>query len=193
MKKIISAALLLFAFSAILKAEDYALTPGMYAVIDGKMVALQHENASVKSWDPDITGGYLTTHEIAQCVFRYKKPASKNGTCPGKFVMVCDPNRKAIVMTIKSYKPFIATMNPENMMLIRLDQAGKRRVYDATRAEKVSLLEYAWPHEDFQWKQIDEYTYEIDATALPAGEYGFIFRISDKSCYRFDAAFTFTK
>lgn len=48
----------------------------------------------------------------------------------GKFVMVIDPEKKGIRKTPKVYDPFIKSMTPGLIMIVPLEVAKNKRVYD---------------------------------------------------------------
>lgn len=170
------------------------VAPGLYCSIDGSLVALKPELGTVLHLNPYDTSddiGHTTSFEIAQCIFRYRGTSSPN-VSDGKFIMICNPKKKAIVSTMRNYFPFIKTMTPELMVLIPLEVRNNRRVYDCTGISVPLNGKVRWPQADFKWEQISEYAYRIDATGIAPGEYGFCFAFTDLCNPDFTSCFTFT-
>lgn len=165
-------------------AQEDERIPGLYAVDGDLSTPLTVVNGSFSS-----SGFGIGVIEVSKRKILYSG-ATSDTRCTGKFVLVCDMNKKAIVATFKKYDVFIKSMTPDNMIIIPLAVEKKKRVYD----EGASLNGMNTQKRDrcnFSWQQISDNSYEITADLEP-GEYAFVFKPAKLGEFEFNKVFDFT-
>lgn len=183
MKHIVTviAACLLFASASFAQSEK--LTPGIYAVVDSTATHLSYTLGTVASSGVNIIGV-----EVGNTKFNYKGETS-GVKATGKFVMVIDPEKKAIRKTPKVYDPFIKSMTPELIIIVPLEVVKGKRVYDeGTSLQGINTRKKT--RADFEWELIDENTYGITASLEP-GEYAVIFKPAKLGSFDFGSIYGF--
>ncbi|MBQ0024917.1 MAG: hypothetical protein KBT00_04245 [Bacteroidales bacterium] len=184
-RKFISFFILAAALSiASASAQSDPREPGLYAVNGEESVPMTTVSAAKHSTSIGFGGV-----EIQKNKLEYKGVTS--GTkATGKFVLVCDMEKKAIKQTFKKYDVFVQSMTPDNIIIIPLTVEKKKRVYDVgtslngintERKERV----------DFTWEQISDNSYQIEAEMEP-GEYAIVFRFARLDTFNFNTVFDFT-
>ncbi len=174
-------ACLLFASAAFAQSEK--LAPGIYAIIDSTATHLSYTPGVAANSGINVIGV-----ELGRTKFTYKGESSGvNAT--GKFVLVIDPEKKGIRKTPKIYDPFIKSMTPELIMIVPLEVVKNKRVYDEeTSIQGINTKKKT--RVEFQWKIVDEYTYEITADLQP-GEYAVVFKPAKLGAYDFSSIYGF--
>lgn len=189
MKKI----LLTLLFAAVSAFGLKAQNPGLYAVEGDNLVPLQHEHAAVKYRnflvdEDDVNLDIEIELVNKNFVFRKKESATK---VSGKeFLLVCDPDKKAMTIILKKYFAFPCHQTPANMLLVALTPSKRTRIYSTSNAV-VDGFDVTFESIPFEWEEVAPYQYRI-ITDLPAGEYGFIFRFEERTAYKIDHQFTFS-
>lgn len=125
-----------------------------------------------------------------------KKKSTYNGATSGvlsdgHFIIVIDPEKKAMKLTLKSYEPFIKSFTPNNIAIVQLQVKGNKRIYD----EGISLNGFNTEKKDrieFTWEQISDNSFSVATEALPAGEYAVVIRPTGLSPLDFSCVFGFT-
>ena len=164
-------------------AQGEKLTPGIYAIVDSTVTHLSYTSGVAENTSFNIIGV-----EVGKIRFTYKGESS-GVKATGKFVMVIDPEKKGIRKTPKIYDPFIKSMTPELIMIVPLEVVRNKRVYDegtsvlGINTEKKTRVE-------FQWKLIDENTWEITADMQP-GEYAVVFKPAKLGTYDYSCIYGF--
>ena len=189
MKKILHtlavAVICLTAFSVSSNAQMDEREPGLYAIVDGESIPLGYTSGSTSVSTTNVVG-----FEVGKSKCSFKGETSGTVTSD-TFVMVIDPEKKALTRTMKSYNPFIRTMTPNNILILPLSVSKGKRIYDegksvmGIKTEKKGRM-------DFEWEQISDNSFEIKVSGLVPGEYGFIFRVSKIADFDYSAIFGFT-
>ena len=181
--------LVTFFFTLFFTANAYAQMderePGLYAIVGEQSIPLTFSNGTTSVGNTGILGV-----EVGRVKCAYRKPTS-GVNAADTFVMVIDPERKAIVKKLKSYNPFYNKMTPNNVLVLPLTVDGKRRIYEEGKiiaGINVSIKDRM----DFEWEQIADNSFEIRVQQLIPGEYGFVFRASKLAEFDYSALFGFT-
>lgn len=181
--------LVTFFFTLFFTANAYAQMderePGLYAIVGEQSIPLPFSNGTTSVGTTGILGV-----EVGRVKCAYRKPTS-GVNAADTFVMVIDPERKAIVKKLKSYNPFYNKMTPNNVLVLPLTVDGKRRIYEEGKiiaGINVSIKDRM----DFEWEQITDNSFEIRVQQLIPGEYGFVFRASKLAEFDYSALFGFT-
>ena len=183
MKHLITILASCFAFVATTFAQSERLEPGIYAIIDSTATPLTYSNGVAANSGINIIGV-----EVGSTKYNYKGETS-GVKATGKFIMVIDPEKKMIVKTPRKYNPFIRTMTPELIMIVPLEVANGKRVYDGgTSLQGINTKKHT--RMEFQWELVDENTYEITADLMP-GEYAVIFKAAKLGEYDFSSIYGF--
>lgn len=183
MKHIITTIAACLVFASASFAESEKLAPGIYAIVDSTATHLSYTPGTAVHSGLNIIGV-----ELGNSKFTYKGESS-GVKATGKFVMVIDPQKKGIRKTPKIYDPFFKSMTPELIMIVPLEIAKNKRIYDegmsvqGINTEKKARV-------DFQWELTDENTYEITAELQP-GEYAVVFKAAKLGPYEFDSIYGF--
>lgn len=159
--------------------------PGLYAIVGEQSIPLAYSNCTTNKNTINVLG-----FEIAKKEYSYKNPTSGINASV-TFVLVIDPEQKAIIRTIKSYNPFIKTLTPDDMLIIPLSVRKNKRVYEEGKTYNgfnFTIKDYV----EFEWEQISENSFEIRVKNIIPGEYGFILRPAKFSIYDYTAMFGFT-
>lgn len=166
-------ALVAAATSVFFAGNSYAQTderePGLYAIVGEESVPLAYTNGTVHSSSTGILGV-----EFGKKYCTYKG-ASSGVVASSTFVMVIDPEKKAITRSMKAYNPFIKTMTPNNVLVLPLSVDKDKRVFEEGKSIagiNISVKDRM----DFEWEQISDNSFEIRVLNLIPGEYGFVFR-----------------
>lgn len=182
---ILIALLFTLCFTAKASAQMDEREPGLYAVVGGQSIPLTYSNGTTYVGSTGILGV-----EVGRMKCTYRKPTS-GVNAADTFVMVIDPERKAIVKKRKSYNPFYKKMTPNNVLVLPLTVDGNRRVYEEGKTIagiNVSIKDRM----DFEWEQITDNSFEIRVQQLIPGEYGFVFRASKLAEFDYSGLFGFT-
>lgn len=183
MKRIITIIAACCAFALTALAQDEKLDPGIYAIVDNEATHLAYTNGITSNSGLNVVG-----IEVGKTKVSYKGETS-GVKATGKFIMVIDPERKMIRKTPKLYDPFIKTMTPDMMMIIPLEVAKGKRIYDGgTSLEGINTKKQT--RVSFEWELVDENTFEITADLTP-GEYAFIFKPAKLGPYDFSSIYGF--
>lgn len=158
---------------------------GIYAIVDGKSVPLTYSSGIQHNASTGILGVELGKKK---CTFR--KPTS--GTMASDtFVLVIDPEKKAVVRNITVYDPFIKSITPDDMLVLPLTVIKNKRVYEEGKTIagiNVSVKDRM----EFEWEPISDNSFEIRVLNLTKGEYGFVFRPAKLGEFDYSAIFGFT-
>ncbi|MCQ2149983.1 MAG: hypothetical protein MJY45_06520 [Bacteroidales bacterium] len=183
MKRITFVIVACLTFAAAAFAQDEKLEPGIYAVIDGNATPLSYANGIAGNTGLNVVGV-----EIGKVKFSYKGETS-GVRAVDKLIMVINPESKNIRRTPKLYDPFIKTMTPEFIMIIPLEVAKNKRIYDeGTSVQGINTQKHE--RVEFQWELVDENTYEITADFQP-GEYAIVFKPTNLGKYDFSGIYGF--
>ena len=184
MKHIVTIVAAILTFAAVAFAQDEKLTSGIYAVVDSTATHLTYTSGIAANSGINVIGV-----EVGKTKFSYKGETS-GVKSNGKLLMVIDPEKKAIVKTPKKYNPFIRTMTPEMIMIVPLDVAKGKRIYDeGTSLQGIRTKKHT--RVEFQWELVDENTYEITFDAVP-GEYAIVFKPAKMGTYDFSSIYGFS-
>ncbi len=159
--------------------------PGLYAVVGEESIRLPFSNGTVNSTSTGILG-----FDIGKVKCTYKG-ATSGVNAGNTFVLVINPDKKAISKTLKSYDPFVKSMTPDNIRIFPLAVVKNKRIFDegnTVAGINVSVIEKI----DLEWEMISDNSFEIRIPEVPAGEYGFVFRDSKLSFFDYSAIFGFT-
>lgn len=159
--------------------------PGLYAVVGDDYIPLTYTNGTTASSMTNIIG-----LEIGNRKYKYKEPTS-GVTASDTFVMVIDPDKKAITQTMKAYNPFIKTMTPDNILILPLLSDKDKRIYEEGRTF-YGINFNVKDRMDFEWEQITDNSFVIRVQNLIPGEYGFVFRAARLGEFNYAAIFGFT-
>ena len=183
MKHIITVVAACFLFASESFAQDEKLAPGIYAIVDSTVTHLSYTSGVVAN-----SGTNLLGVELGKTKYTYKGETSGVKSI-GKFVMIIDPEKKGIRKTPKVYDPFIKSMTPELIMIVPLEVAKNKRVYDeGTSVQGINTKEKT--RVEFQWELINENTWEINADLQP-GEYAVVFKPAKLGAYDFCSIYGF--
>ena len=189
MKKILHtlavAVICLTAFSFSSNAQMDEREPGLYAIVDGESIPLGYTSGATSVNTTNIVG-----FEVGKSKCSFKGETSGTVTSD-TFVMVIDPEKKALTRTMKSYNPFIRTMTPNNILILPLSVSKGKRTYDEGKSV-MGIKTEKKDRMDFEWEQISDNSFEIKVSGLVPGEYGFIFRVSKIADFDYSAIFGFT-
>lgn len=164
-------------------AQNEKLEPGIYAIVDSTATHLSFTPGKVANSGINVVG-----LELGSTKFAYKGETS-GVKADGKFVMVIDPEKKAMRRTPKAYDPFIKSMTPELIMIVPLEVVKDKRVYDeGTSVQGINTKKKT--RVEFEWELVDENTYEITADLQP-GEYAVIFKPAKLGSYDFSSIYGF--
>ncbi len=161
--------------------------PGLYAIVNGESVPLSSTYGTVS-----VIGENHLGLEIRYQTYRYK------GECSGivaenTFVLVIDQNNKKVSKKMSGYDPFVKRMTPDNVIIIPLEviqETQSRMYYPGAKYESVRFEQNT--RIDFESTRISDNSFEIRTAALPAGEYGFVFRTKGIEGYDYTGIFGFT-
>lgn len=163
-----------------------ALEPGIYSIIDGVAYPLPYSNGTEVKRSTGILG-----FEIGSEKYKYKGETAGVDVLNNKLVMVVDPERTVIKRTLKKYDPFVKSMTPGNLIIVRLVVDKNKRYYDAGESfEGIKLGSKA--RVEFEWELVDDNTYEISVDYFQPGEYAVVFRPATLGAYDFTGIFGFT-
>lgn len=146
--------------------------PGLYAVNGEESTLLTFTDASQSS--SGISIGIISLGK-RQLEF---KGATSGTEAHGKFVLVINHEQKSATRVLKNYKPFIKTMNPDDLMIIPLTVEKKKRVLDEglfVNGFGTKLI-HGVP---FSWVQIADNAFEIEVPNLIPGEYGVALKFAE--------------
>lgn len=158
--------------------------PGLYAINGEEEFLLTPVAAAQSSSNTNVLG-----IEIGKTKLLYKGITSDT-IANGKFILVIDPEQKAIKQTLKEYDVFIASMTPANMVIVPLGIEKNKRVYErgstlnGFNTQKLDRVE-------FIWEQISDNSFLIEAEVAP-GEYAIVFRPAKLGEFNFNTVFDFT-
>lgn len=184
MKKVFAICLMLAAMCASAFAQLDERAPGLYAINGENEDLLTPVNAVQSNSNTNILG-----IEVGKVKNIYKGITS-DSIASGKFILVINPEQKAIKKTLKDYNPFIKSMTPANMIIVALDVEKNRRVYDhGTTLEGFNTEKKG--RVDFIWEQISDNSFLIEAELVP-GEYAIVFKPAKLGEFDFNAVFDFT-
>lgn len=184
MKRIISICILLAAVCINSFAQMDEREPGLYAINPLNESKLTPQGASKSNKSNAVFG-----IEIGNAKLLYKG-VSSDTSASGKFIMVIDPEQKAIKQTLKEYDVFVKSMTPDNMIIVPLEVEKNRRVY----CEGKTINGFNTEKKDrvpFTWEQITDNSFVIYADVTP-GEYAIVFRPAKLGEYNFNTVFDFT-
>lgn len=182
---IVATLLCTFFFAVNAYAQMDERQPGLYAIVGEESIPLTFSNGTTSVSTTGILGV-----EVGRTRCIYRKPSS-SVEASDMFVMVIDPEQKAIVKKLKSYKPFFKKMTPNDVLVLPLTVDGNKRIYEEGKTIagiNVSIKDRM----DFEWEQITDNSYEIHVQNLIPGEYGFVFRPSKLGEFDYSAIFGFT-
>lgn len=165
-------------------AQEDEHAPGLYSVIGDEYIPL----TPVMSAQNNSSTGILGV-EIGKTKYSYKGETS-DSKAAGTFVLVCDMSKKAIKQTLKTYDVFVQSMTPDNMIIIPLEVAKNKRLYDEG-VEIAGINAERKARVPFVWERISDNSFRIDAELLP-GEYAIAFRPAKLGGFEFTAVFDFT-
>lgn len=178
------AAVLLLSVSFMASAQSEDLEPGIYAVVDGDYSVLAHTMG--------ITGNSGTSVfgiDVGQSKISYKGDKSET-KATGTFVMVINPEKKAITQTPKKYDPFIKSMTPDNMIIVPLVVEKNKRIYDkGVSLNGINTKKKA--HVSFEWEQTGDNAFTITTEELVPGEYAIAFKPAKLGEFNFSCIFGF--
>lgn len=181
---ILCAAAMLLSVSINASAQTDELEPGIYAIVDGEAIALSHVMGITGNSGTEILGV-----EIGKTKTNYKGAHAE--TCAtGTFVMVINPEKKALTRTPKKYDPFIKTMTPDNILFIPLTVNKNKRTYE----EGVSVNGINTQKKTripFEWEQTGDNSFTITTEALAPGEYGIVFKPAKLGGFDYSCIFEF--
>lgn len=164
-----------------------ALEPGLYAFVDGVPCQLPYSAGTTIS----TTLGTPNSEVTLKQKYTYKGTTSGLNITEKKLVMVIDPEQKAVKKSMKGYDPFIKSMTPDNIMIVRLVVEKNKRVYDAG-ASFGNIKLGAWANVEFEWKHSGDNAYMISVDSLQPGEYAVIFKPAEHGTYDLTSVFCFT-
>lgn len=182
---IVATLLSTFFFAVNAYAQMDERQPGLYAIVGDESIPLTFSNGTTSVSTTGILGV-----EVGRTRCIYREPSS-GVEASDMFVMVIDPEQKAIVKKLKSYKPFFKKMTPNDVLVLPLTVDGNKRIYEEGKTIagiNVSIKDRM----DFEWEQITDNSYEIHVQNLIPGEYGFVFRPSKLGEFDYSAIFGFT-
>lgn len=183
MKRFVSTVLTVLALSFAASAQNEKLESGIYSVIDGNATHLVYTNGAAISSSNNLLG-----LEIGDTKFKYKGETGEVEV-KDKIVMVINPAKKVIKKTTKQYDPFVKNMTPANIIIVPLEVADGKRVYDSGRTvEGINTVRKE--RVEFEWEMVDDNTFEITASFEP-GEYAVIFRPSKLGEFDFTGIYGF--
>lgn len=184
MKKGIFTAMLLALFSMNIFAQEINLEPGLYIINGDEYVPVSYVSGKSEKTSTGILG-----FELGKKQYEYKGNTSNN-IYTGQFLMVCDENRKNVKYAWGKYEPFVKSMTPDNMVIIPLEAAKKKRIYnEGTIIEGINVSTHE--RDPFTWEQLSDYVYLI-TTELQPGEYGIALKAAKLDEYNFSVIFDFT-
>lgn len=168
-----------------LYAQSDSRQPGIYSVMNDESTPLPFFRGINSNGGVNVLGV-----EVG------KKKSTYNGATSGvlsdgHFVIVTDPEKKVMKLTLKSYEPFIRNFTPNNIAIVQLQVKGNKRIYD----EGISLNGFNTEKKDrieFTWEQISDNSFSVVTEALPAGEYAVVIKPSALSPLDFACVFGFT-
>lgn len=168
-----------------LYAQNDSRQAGIYSVMNGESTLL-----------PFFKGINSNAGTTVLGVEVGKKKSTYNGATSGvlsdgHFVIVIDPEKKVMKMTMKSYEPFIRNFTPDNIAIVQLQVKGNKRIYD----EGISLNGFNTERKDrieFTWEQISDNSFSVVTEGLPTGEYAVVIRPTGLSPLDFSCVFGFT-
>lgn len=185
MKRIIVLLAICLGFSAVSSAQDDTkLEPGIYAVIDGVKTPLLYTNGVTANTSTNIVG-----IELGKRKYSYKGETA-GVQAKDTLIMVINPEQKNIKRTPKKYEPFIATMDPNSIIIVPLEVKKGKRSFDegllvaGIQTEKKNFV-------PFEWELVDEITFQITAPGMKPGEYGVVFKPAKLGNYDLSAIFGF--
>lgn len=182
---IVATLLSTFFFAVNAYAQMDERQPGLYAIVGDESIPLTFSNGTTSVSTTGILGV-----EVGRTRCIYRKPSS-GVEASDMFVMVIDPEQKAFVKKLKSYKPFFKKMTPNDVLVLPLTVDGNKRIYEEGKTIagiNISIKDRM----DFEWEQITDNSYEIHVQNLIPGEYGFVFRPSKLGEFDYSAIFGFT-
>lgn len=186
MKRIITLiAALAFCAGFSIYAQSDSRQPGIYSVMNDESTPLPFVQGINSRGGVNIHG-----MEVGRKKSSYRG-ATSGLISDGHFVIVRDPNRKAIKMTLKSYEPFTRNFTPDNIAIVQLQVSGDRRIYD----QGIILNGFTTGNKDrieFTWEQIGDDSFSVVTEELPAGEYAVVIRPTIMSQLDFAGIFGFT-
>ena len=184
MKKSFFAAMFLALFSMNIFAQEIDLEPGLYIIKGDEYVPVSYVSGKSVRSSTGIFG-----FELGKKQYEYKGNASEN-IYTGQFLMVCDESRKNVKYAWGKYEPFVKSMTPDNMVIIPLEVAKKKRIYyEGTLIEGINVSSHE--RDPFTWEQLSDNVYLI-TTELQPGEYGIALKPAKLGEYNFGVIFDFT-
>lgn len=168
-----------------LYAQSDSRQAGIYTVINDESTPLPFFRGINSNGGVNVLG-----IEIGRKKSTYNG-ATSGVVSDGHFIVVIDPEKKAMKLTLKSYEPFIRNFTPDGIAIVQLQVKGNKRVYD----EGVSLYGFNTEKKDrieFTWEQISDNSFSVVTETLPPGEYAVAIRPSALSPYDFSCVFGFT-
>ena len=162
-----------------------ALAPGLYTWSGGEWVLLPFETA----WANEDFNGMPTDFELANTWFYVNGPSAQTKS-EGKWLLVCDLQKKAFKQTPKKYDVFVRHVTPDNILIIRYEEQKRKRRYCCLFHSIDPFKGADWVSEPFHWKRLTANSFLIEADLTP-GQYGAVFRYNDKTSFNFKTAFTF--
>ena len=183
MKRICTLLAVCLAISSTLFAQDEKLAPGIYSIVDGTATSLHYSPGISHNSGVNVIGV-----EIGKTSVTFKGETA-GVTVTDKIVMVIDPEKKAIIRTPKRYDAFIKSMTPDLILIVPLQVAKNKRIYDGGTSLQ-GFNTNKLPRVEFEWELIDENTFEIRADFQP-GEYAVVFKPAKLGAYDFSGIYGF--
>ena len=181
----LAAALTLMGSGIVANAQVDERAPGIYAIVNGESIPLNFTSGNTAVSTTNIIG-----FEVGNTKITYKG-ATSGTIASDTFVMVIDPEKKALTKTLKVYNPFIKTMTPGNILILPLSVVKEKRLYDEGKSV-MGIKTEVKGRMDFEWEQISDNSFSIKVLNLIPGEYGFVFRVSKLADFDYSAIYGFT-
>lgn len=185
MKRIIVLLAICLGFTAVSSAQDDTKPePGIYAVVNGVKTLLPYTNGVTANTSTNIVGIGIGNRK-----YTYKGETA-GVQAKDTLIMVINPEQKNIKRTPKVYEPFIATMNPNSILIVPLEvKKGKRSFNEGLLVAGIQTEKKTFV--SFDWELVDENTFQITAQGMKPGEYGVVFKPAKLGSYDLSAIFGF--
>jgi len=176
--------LLIFAFVLtliLIPGELFAqvdeLSPGIYAVVNEEYIPLDRVYGGTSNRDLSINGP-----QLGPAIVWYKGTTSSIEAAD-RFVYVLNPTEKV------RFSPFNKGMTPRDMKVLSLKvnkekQQREYSVYGRRLVNRSGL--------DFDWKELNDYAFEIHIPEIAPGEYGIVFRKEKLGLFDYVRIYCFT-
>ena len=165
MKKLLVIACLLLGFAGLASAQKIDLEPGLYVIDGDQYIRIEHQRGQA------VNNNVLGVHYSH---YKYKG-ATAAVESTGEFLLVCDMDKKAAVITPRKFNIFVQWTTPVHLRMVKLEQNKKNRVLYVHEIQKfMGIVDYFREKTNFDWEQCADNAYRLTFNPKESGEYAII-------------------